>query len=67
MLQTQVDPGLTDRSSSWLVDDSKDGETSDSAGVLGSRTLGVVEVCQVSHWTREQGTDDSHAGTVTTA
>jgi hypothetical protein len=36
---------LTDSGGSWLVDDSENSETSDCAGILGSRSLSVVEVC----------------------
>lgn len=35
-----------DGSSGGLVDDTENLETSDGAGVLGSLTLGVVEVCE---------------------
>ena len=51
-----------------LVDDTKDGKTGDSTGVLGGLTLGVVEVCQFDeHLVRRVLAMNVHAGTVTTA
>lgn len=60
---------VCDGGSGRLVDDTKNLETGDGTGILGSLTLGVVEVCedQSARLLRNQFGINLQAGTVTTA